>query len=204
MRLREIIPWSSRYDSLTEWNLEQAYLAACGGVAVDSSEFSRNARLQFTSAGISKLIEYGLSPEVPLEHVQARSNADILSKTGTLFQALCFVIQSCARWQTGLPVTLLEIHILIHVGCTLLTYLVWFRKPYAVSSPIICDHRNIRDIAALFMMSQKSRLRPGARLHMHEAGGSDQSEDITKMNSDAFVDNNAQSRKIEAQQAAVE
>lgn len=122
-------------------------------MAVDSSNFWHQDRLQFTWAGISKLVECGVLPNVPLEEVHVRSSADVITKALTFLQAVWFFIQSVARLQRRLPVTLLEIHTWLHVGCTLCTYAVWFRKPYAVSTPLLCKDPRVRDLAALFALN---------------------------------------------------
>jgi len=134
-------------------------------VAVDSSKFWHKDRLQFTWAGLSKLAECGVLPKVDLEEVHGRSNADVITKALTCLQASWFFIQSVARWNERLPVTLLEFHTLLHVGCTLCTYLVWWKKPYAISAPAFCREPRVRDMAALFALnchpaSRRSEARP--------------------------------------------
>ena len=105
--------------------MEQAFFAECGGVAIDAS------------TGISTLARFGLLPRISTEEVKARGNADILTKLYTLHQRIWFGIQSVARIPRGLPLTLLETHTLAHVLCALLRFLIWLKKPYAVTAPVL-------------------------------------------------------------------
>lgn len=49
------------------------------------------------------------------------------------------MIQTIARKVAGLPVTLLELNTLVHIGCAIILYLLWWCKPQDVSEPIVFD-----------------------------------------------------------------
>jgi hypothetical protein len=60
-------------------------------------------------------------------------------------QALWLILQSLARWADNLPLTLLEIHVLIQIVCTSVIYFYWFRKPLDVGVPTTIHLSNPKD-----------------------------------------------------------
>lgn len=76
-----------------------------------------------------------------------KGKTDSLGKTIVLAQAAYMAIQCIARKAAGLPVTLLELHVVMHVLCTVGTYGFWWLKPLDVGQPILViddeDQRNL-------------------------------------------------------------
>jgi len=52
---------------------------------------------------------------------------------------MLMVLKVVARKIKGLPLTLLEIHTLVHVFCALVMYCFWFKKPVRVRDPTVVD-----------------------------------------------------------------
>jgi hypothetical protein len=134
------------------WSLPQAYFAISGGIAVDCSTFGMRQRLMFTPFGIVELARLGILPEVNAEEIHDRSKADSIAKIFVCAQFLYFVIQVIARAVSGLPITLLELHMLTHIICAILLYVIWFNKPYDVRSPHLCRDQRVIDLAMFFIL----------------------------------------------------
>ncbi len=135
------------------WTLQDAFFALSGGFAVDSTSFWPCSRLTFTYAGIIKLAELELLPEISSAAISDKSKADIIAKVIVCLQASWFLIQSIARLCQGLPITLLEIHVLTHVACAFGMYILWLDKPYSVEYPIMLSDEATVDMAALFALA---------------------------------------------------
>lgn len=58
--------------------------------------------------------------------IKGTSKADVLQKILVVGQVLWMAIQCIARTAYDLPLSLLEIHTMIHVACALLLYICWF------------------------------------------------------------------------------
>jgi len=142
------------------WSLPQAYFAISGGIAVDCSTFGLRQRLMFTPLGIVELARLGILPEVSAEEIDDRSKADSIAKIFVCAQFLYFVIQVIARAVSGLPITLLELHMLTHIMCAILMYIIWFNRPYDVRSPHLCRDQRVIDLAMFFAL-RDSEVRRG-------------------------------------------
>lgn len=135
--------------------MQQAYFAVMGGFAVNSSSFWTKSHITFTPGGILTLAKLGLLPSMSLEAIQDKSKADAIAKVLVCLQVGWFLLQSLVRVIRHLPLTLLELHTIIHIFCAFVMYLIWFQKPYNVGYPQICFDQRIIDIAAFFALSRK-------------------------------------------------
>lgn len=142
-------------QKVEQWNLKQAFFAVSGGIAVDSSDFWTTKTLTFTPSGVRELAQLDVLPEISETDVEDRSKADALAKILTILQAVWFFAQGIARLIKGLPLTLLEIHVMIHVFCAFAMYGLWFHKPYDVANPNLSDDPRVVNLAALFMVADK-------------------------------------------------
>lgn len=61
-------------------------------------------------------------------------------------------MQLVARLAQSLPVSLLEIHTLVHVFCALAIYGMWWEKAYDISKPLYSDDERVIDMAAFFAL----------------------------------------------------
>ena len=50
-------------------------------------------------------------------------------------------VNALARNASGLPVTLLAIHVIIHILCTLLIYAIWWNVQQSVIHPVVLPMR---------------------------------------------------------------
>ncbi|KAF2008385.1 hypothetical protein BU24DRAFT_313500, partial [Aaosphaeria arxii CBS 175.79] len=130
------------------WTTEQAFFALTGGFAIPAPSRLESAtalenksaaptHLTLTPSGILFLAQLGLLPNTTPETVSDKSKADLIAKLVVCIQAGWFLLQCLARTVKGLPLSLLEIHVLTHVLCAFAMYLLWIDKPYDVGSPIM-------------------------------------------------------------------
>ncbi|KAH8152301.1 uncharacterized protein LAJ45_03728 [Morchella importuna] len=74
-----------------------------------------------------------------------KGKASNMAKCLAGLQALWLIVQCFARWQAGLPVTLLEVHVAIQVVCTMIIFFCWWGKPLDVNQHIeITLRRRVR------------------------------------------------------------
>ncbi|KAI5779943.1 hypothetical protein DFH27DRAFT_604798 [Peziza echinospora] len=136
--------------------MEQAFFIVMGGYVVEGPKDGGGYRKRFdnsgrevkwwfvravlpgdcfttlTSFGAVCLVQAGPMDLLDVQSVQDRSKADALTKGLVCVQALWLVVQALARRACGLPVTLLELHTIVHVACALAMYALWLRKPQDV------------------------------------------------------------------------
>ncbi|KAL9106567.1 MAG: hypothetical protein Q9227_008413 [Pyrenula ochraceoflavens] len=138
------------------WEQAQALFAVSGGIAVDSSAFCPFDRLFFTPAGLLQLARVGLLPDIPQSEIDDRSKQDAVAKIIVCVQVGWYLAQSISRAVQGLPLALLELHVLTHIAFALAMYIIWFKKPYDIGTPYICQDPRIIDLAAFFSLHMGS------------------------------------------------
>ncbi|KAF1967969.1 hypothetical protein BU23DRAFT_541991 [Bimuria novae-zelandiae CBS 107.79] len=133
------------------WTLEHTFFALTGGYALPSPIPSQPQVTQ-TSKGVLLFVRLDLFPPVSSCGISDKSKADGIAKTLVCLQADWFIVQIIARTVAKLPVTTLEIHVLVHVLCTFAICGVWFEKGYDVGEAILVENEEGRDLAAFFEM----------------------------------------------------
>lgn len=108
--------------------------------------------MTLTPNGLVLLAELVLLPRFTKQDVKIRSKADAFAKLISCTQALWFSVQGIRRFCTGLPLTLLEIHIMTHIVCTLTMCRIWFWKACGVTSPIVSSDPALVNMAALIAL----------------------------------------------------
>jgi hypothetical protein len=92
-----------------------------------------------TPAGFLRLAKGGyLQPSVLDERsIADRSKTDYLGKLLVCVQALWMVLNCIARKANGLPNTLIEVNVVVHVAITVVVYAIWWYKLLNVNQPIV-------------------------------------------------------------------
>ena len=144
------------------WSFEHAIFAVMGGFAtettyIDESNKQHTLRRIFLPQGISILARTGHLPIIDVQEIAERSKADVFAKSAVVGQCLWFALQVLGRLCQKLPVTPLETHTAIHVGCAMIIYAVWMRKPYNLSQCIVVRGESMDYIGALFNFHDISR-----------------------------------------------
>jgi hypothetical protein len=126
-----------------------------GGFATETQQIDEAGqkhvlRRILTPQAISILAKAGRLPIIESQEIEERSKADVFAKAAVVGQCLWFALQVIGRLFQGLSVTPLETHTAIHVGCAIIIYIVWMRKPYNLSHCVVVRGTNIDYIGALF------------------------------------------------------
>ena len=94
-----------------------------GGFVVDVSHLHKTlSRLTMSPKGAAFLARHGHSLKISDSTIRDKSKADILTKTLVCVQVGWTLVQTIARRIVGYPITLLEVHTLVHVGCAVRIY----------------------------------------------------------------------------------
>ncbi|KAL9582927.1 MAG: hypothetical protein Q9212_003011 [Teloschistes hypoglaucus] len=113
------------------------FFVLMGGLSVDVSHLhDRLQTVVLTSSGVQRLAETGCFFDVSDQDIQDKSKADFLAKGLVLLQISWTILQCLSRKAVGLPLSILEVHILVHAGCALIMYILWFDKPLDIDEPI--------------------------------------------------------------------
>jgi len=127
-----------------------------GGVRIETGEcIDGQQRLNLTAEGIRLMSFMGRLPDVPENEIADKSKADGLAKFLVVLQAGWMTIQTIARVQQDLPVTLLEINTMGHVVCAFALYALWWSKPLDIKDPTLVRREEWMDkfVATMWMCS---------------------------------------------------
>jgi hypothetical protein len=94
---------------------------ALGGLPTDRPVW------QLTPVGLLDLARLGHWLYISPQRISDRSKADGLQKSLVLLQVSWMLASCVARKAYGLPLTLLEIHTMVHVVCAVVMYALWFK-----------------------------------------------------------------------------
>lgn len=73
------------------------------------------------------------------KEIEDKGKADYFKKAVAVTQGSYLAVHLTARFRIGLPITLLEYHLMFQLGFTLLIYLFWWNKPLDAAEPIRID-----------------------------------------------------------------
>lgn len=105
-------------------------------------------RVTLTGKGVIWLAKHGYFCQTNRGEIKDKSKADTLAKALVCIQVLWLVGQVIERKAAGYPLTILEIHTLVHVACALFMYALWIRKPLNIHAPTIIDFGEDVDLLA--------------------------------------------------------
>ncbi|RYP12276.1 hypothetical protein DL767_011355 [Monosporascus sp. MG133] len=88
---------------------------------------------------LEKLINTGELARTQFDHqnIEDKSKANVVTKLIVLAQIVWMVAQCIGRKIAGLPIILLEIHVLIQIPFAFVAYCCWWDKPFDVAVPIV-------------------------------------------------------------------
>ena len=110
-----------------------------GGLCVETGDIGEKSHCTLSAKGVYQLAKCGHFVNIPDAKIQDKSKSNELQKCLVVFQVAWMAMQCIARKSYGLPLTLLEVHTMVHVVCALLLYICWFRvcKPvYMLFGPV--------------------------------------------------------------------
>lgn len=97
----------------------------------------------------------GRLPEIQENQIRDKSKADGLAKFLVVLQAGWMILETLARVQQKLPVTLLEINTMGHVVCAFALYGLWWSKPLDIKDPTLIRREEWMDkfVSLMWMCS---------------------------------------------------
>ncbi|KAI9152264.1 hypothetical protein HJFPF1_09493 [Paramyrothecium foliicola] len=114
------------------FSLIYGFYVVMGGLTADVSDMYDNVKTITLSP--SRALE--LARAISWKHVAVsdttindKSKADGLAKLLVILQVSWLLLQCAARSIQGKPLTILEVHTLVHAVCAMLMYGLWFKKP---------------------------------------------------------------------------
>ncbi|RGP60930.1 hypothetical protein FSPOR_10353 [Fusarium sporotrichioides] len=105
------------------------------------------------SASIIWLAERGHWIKIRKQCIDDKSKADTVQNAIVLIQVLWMATQCIARRISNLPLSLSEIHTIVHVVCAVPLYICWFEKPLDVQEAIMIPTERFK--GGLAIMLQK-------------------------------------------------
>lgn len=113
-------------DNLKEFSMTYCFYAVMGGFMVDVSDIHDDCSLlTLQPSGIVNLAKNGHFIEISEKSIKDKSKADVLAKLLVCVQVVWMIIQCIGRKAEALPISLLEIHTLVHIACALCMYALW-------------------------------------------------------------------------------
>ena len=98
-----------------------------GGFVLDVESFcDETTDLTLTAKGVAALARQGYFVNIDPRAIEDKSKANVFTKLFICIQVSWMVIQCIARSAAGYPLSLLEIHTMVHVACALMVYVVWW------------------------------------------------------------------------------
>jgi hypothetical protein len=132
--------------------------------------------MTFTAAGILELAKVGILPDIGDEEIKDRSEADALLKTFVCIQLAWFLAQRLARTIKNLPITLLELHVILHTFCATLIL-------YGSKSPMTSDRRTSAKTRESWVMAAFFALKSTTEERCGEHSGKNVQEHTIELNS---------------------
>lgn len=131
----EIVPGSDE----DTFGMAGAFLVCMGSVHLCALNRLPNLPTIVNADGYRLLLKRDLSRMSTIDKNAAsnKTKTDALGKAIVCSQGIWMIVQCITRKASGLPVTLLELHIAIHVFCALIMYLLWWDKPQDIGEPFV-------------------------------------------------------------------
>jgi hypothetical protein len=149
--------------------MTHSFWAIMGGISIDSkgSEpfIPDSQRSTLTANGISLLLKHDpqLLPDISEEEVKDKSKESSFAKLVAFVQAAWFCLSCIARISQRLPVSLLELNTFAHALCTLIVYVLWWKKPLNIEQPLLIHEDRMRPLLAYMWMASKTSCIPKPR-----------------------------------------
>jgi hypothetical protein len=109
------------------FDLKYGFFVVMGGLEVSISEIHDNIKkIRLSPKGVLQLAKLGYPLYVPGAIIDDKGKANLIQKSLVLLQVTWMATQCITRRAYGLPLTLLEIHTMVHVVCAIAMYFFWF------------------------------------------------------------------------------
>lgn len=149
-----------------EWDMSLAYYSVMGGFTISERVYDaqggsepggKNKPLTLTPFGVLQVAKWECSIgdgagsaggrkrmllAVTSEEVRDKGNANWFAKAIVFWQVFWMMIEVSGRAAAKLPVTLLELHTVLHTFCAAAMYVAWWYKPVDIGTPTILSLDN--------------------------------------------------------------
>ncbi|PMD13263.1 hypothetical protein NA56DRAFT_738505 [Hyaloscypha hepaticicola] len=150
-------------QSGNHFDIVYGHFAAMGRFAADVEQiYNVTRRTTITPHGIIFLARRGRFCKVNGGHIQDKSKADLLANGLVCVQVLWVAGQAIERKLAGYPMTLLEIHTLVHV-CALLMYGLCFQRLLNVQDQTLVSFEDDQTTLAYMLQTSQSKFPPRYR-----------------------------------------
>ncbi|RTE84277.1 hypothetical protein BHE90_001105 [Fusarium euwallaceae] len=122
-------------DLLSRPDLDTESRWGVGSLPREDVEGRGTTTVRVSGTTVLWLAGHGHWIKIPRAKITDKSKADTFQKILVLIQVSWMIMQCIARWINKLPLTLLEIHTMVHVVCAMILYGFWFKKPLNVQDP---------------------------------------------------------------------
>lgn len=122
---------------MKKFTLKYGFLVVMGGIiARDIVELTDHVDppRTLTPTAVLFFARRGVFFDVSSEEILDKSKANVVGKVLICIQVIWFAIQVITRLGAGYPLTLIEVHTVVHVLCALVMYILWWE----VSSAKVC------------------------------------------------------------------
>jgi len=115
----------------------------------------RSQRSTLTANGISFLLKHEpqLLPDISEKELKDKSKAGSLTKFVACIQATWFCLSCITRISQKLPVSMLEINTFAHALCTVVAYILWWRKRFDIEQPFVIREDRMTPLLAYMWMA---------------------------------------------------
>ncbi|CZR32441.1 uncharacterized protein FPRO_02011 [Fusarium proliferatum ET1] len=148
------------------FDIKYGFFVIMGGLEVDVSKFEhftghwaargtlQSGTLRLSVNGVLQLARMGHFLPIERSKINDKSKADTLQKMLVMTQVTWMATQCIFRLGYGLPISLLEIHTMVHVICAVVMFMFWIKKPKDLLDPDWVDTTKFEDIIALMVQEQ--------------------------------------------------
>ncbi|KAF4632076.1 hypothetical protein G7Y89_g6053 [Cudoniella acicularis] len=132
-------------EEQVQWSMVHAYYANMGGFATVQRDGPYPGIKYLNCERLYELREEGILSRLPAmrkDQILDKSKGDFFAKTTAIVQVTWMAIQVIERAYQGLPISQLEVTACAFAATTIITYLLWWKKPQGVGLPteILLDH----------------------------------------------------------------
>ncbi|KAF4982285.1 hypothetical protein FZEAL_2071 [Fusarium zealandicum] len=148
------------------FDIKYGFFVIMGGLEVDVTDIEhftarwatrgslQSGSLRLSVNGVLQLAKLGHFIPIPRSKIDDKSKADTLQKFLVMTQVIWMALQCIVRKAYGLPVSLLEIHTMVHVLCAVVMFIFWFKKPKDMMDPEVVDTGEFHHIISLMVQEQ--------------------------------------------------
>ncbi|KAK7413930.1 hypothetical protein QQX98_007197 [Neonectria punicea] len=148
------------------FDIKYGFFVAMGGLEIPIKDIQHwtnrwatrgtleSGSLRLSVNGVLQLARLGHFIPIPTSSIDDKSKADTFQKFLIMTQVIWMATQCIVRKAYGLPVSLLEIHTMVHVVCAVVMFVFWIKKPKDVTDPMVVESSEFRNFIALMVQEQ--------------------------------------------------